>query len=86
MPGDVVELGDGSTGAQKHEFQLKIGDTIIYSKFGIGVTDVNFQEAEHALLKEDDIIGVLPRSGGYCSRYPRNSTTRGPCVAQGKAA
>lgn len=68
--GDVIELGDGSTGAKKHEFQLKVGDTIIYSKFGIGVTDVQFQDAEHALLKEDDVIGILPRSGATAADLP----------------
>lgn len=70
MTGDVIELGDGSTGAKKHDFQLKVGDTIIYSKFGIGVTDVQFQEAEHALLREDDVIGVLPRSGATAADLP----------------
>lgn len=70
MAGDVIELGDGSTGAKKHEFQLKVGDTIIYSKFGIGVTDVQFQDAEHALLKEDDVIGILPRSGATAADLP----------------
>ena len=70
MTGDVIELGDGSTGAKKHDFQLKVGDTIIYSKFGIGVTDVQFHEAEHALLREDDVIGVLPRSGATAADLP----------------
>ncbi|KAK9834238.1 hypothetical protein WJX84_012122 [Apatococcus fuscideae] len=68
--GDVVELGDGSTGAEKHQFQLKVGDTIIYSKFGIGITDVQFQDQEHALLREDDVIGILPRSGSTAADLP----------------
>ena len=70
IAGDVVELGDGSTGAEKHQFQLKVGDTIIYSKFGIGITDVQFQDQEHALLREDDVIGILPRSGSTAADLP----------------
>ena len=61
--GDVVALGDGKVGVQTRDFSLKVGDTIIYNKFGLGATDLEVRGDTHILIKEDDCIGTLPRSG-----------------------
>ena len=42
---------------------LKVGDTVVYSKFGIGVTDLIMKDAEYAVLREEDVIGTFPSSG-----------------------
>ncbi|KAK9805866.1 hypothetical protein WJX73_010329 [Symbiochloris irregularis] len=61
--GDVVSVGDGRVGERTREFTLKAGDTIIYNKFGLGATDIEVDGELHILIKEDDVIGTLPRSG-----------------------
>jgi len=54
--GDVVSVGDKCSA-------LKAGDTVVSSKFGIGVTDLEIRGEEYAVLKEEDIIGTFPASG-----------------------
>ena len=56
--GDVVAVGK----AKKYDLTLKDGDTVLYSKFGLGVTDVSVQGQEYAILFERDCIGIMPRS------------------------
>ena len=58
--GDVVSVGDKTSA-------LKAGDTVVYSKFGIGVTDLEIKGEEYAVLKEEDIIGTFPKSGAPAS-------------------
>eukprot|EP00884_Botryococcus_braunii_P012249 jgi/Botrbrau1/21024/Bobra.0144s0037.1 len=48
----------------------KWGQTILYSKFGIGVTDVQVQGELYCLLREDDVIGTLPRSKATVADIP----------------
>lgn len=38
-----MALGDGQVGTKQHSFELKVGETVLYSKFGIGVTDLEVQ-------------------------------------------
>lgn len=64
--GDVVQLGD----AKDHGFTLQVGDTILYSKFGFGSTDVTIQGVEHILIREDDVIGIMPRSSATAADIP----------------
>jgi co-chaperonin GroES (HSP10) len=52
----VVSIGDKCV-------SVKVGDTVVYSKFGIGVTDLEIKGEEFAVLKEEDIIGVFPTGG-----------------------
>ena len=54
--GDVVSLGKACETARE-------GETVLYSKFGIGVTDLHWGEDVYAVLREQDVIGVLPASG-----------------------
>ena len=68
--GDVVALGDGKVGTKTHTFCLTVGDTVIYSKFGLGATDLEIQGEEHILIREDDVIGIMPRSSATADDIP----------------
>ena len=41
--GDVVAVGDGHTAERTVKMTLKAGDTVLYSKFGIGSIDLTWQ-------------------------------------------
>lgn len=74
--GDVVALGDGlgaagEFGSTPRQFELKKGDTVLYSKFGLGCTDVTLEGKPHILLRESDVIGTMPRSGATASDVPK---------------
>ena len=56
--GDVVAVGT----AKHHDLTLKEGNTVLYSKFGLGVVDVSMAGTEYAILYERDCIGIMPRS------------------------
>jgi len=70
LAGDIVAVGDGKVGELIQEFYLQPGQTVLYSKFGIGVTDLLVQGEEHCLIREDDCIGVLPKSGATADDIP----------------
>ncbi|EFJ24506.1 hypothetical protein SELMODRAFT_100980, partial [Selaginella moellendorffii] len=56
--GEVVAVGSGKTIADKKiDPCVSIGDMVVYSKYA--GTEVQFDDAEHVLLKEDDLIGFL---------------------------
>ena len=65
-----MALGDGKVGGQTRDFQLQVGNTVLYNKFGLGVTDLDIQGTEHLLIKEDDCIGIMPRSGATADDIP----------------
>ena len=56
---------------------LKVGDTVVYSKFGIGVTDLEIKGEEYAVLREEDIIGTFPSSGARPRRGDATATRHG---------
>ncbi len=68
--GDIVAVGDGKIGETIQTFDLSVGQTILYSKFGIGATDITVQGGLHVLIREDDVIGILPRSGATAADVP----------------
>lgn len=72
--GDVVALGDGrpSDGGPLRPFTLKTGDTVLYSKFGFMYTDLKMASGgeEYILIREDDVIGTLPRSSAVADDIP----------------
>lgn len=68
--GSVVEVGDGRTGTETRPFELNVGETVVYSKFGIGVTDLAVQGVTYALLREDDVIGVMPNAAPSAADVP----------------
>ena len=70
--GDVVSTGDGNLpGATAAvPMELKAGDTILYSKFGLGCTDLLLQGDNHILLRAADVIGTMPRTGARAEDVP----------------
>lgn len=69
--GDVVGLGDGrvADGTVK-PFYLKEGQTVLYSKFGFMYQDVKMGDDEYILIREDDVIGVMPRQNAQAEDIP----------------
>ncbi|KAE8689148.1 10 kDa chaperonin [Hibiscus syriacus] len=56
--GEVVAVGEGKTvGKTKVECSVQSGAQVIYSKYA--GTEIEFNGANHLLLKEDDIVGIL---------------------------
>ncbi|CAN8244209.1 unnamed protein product [Cochlearia groenlandica] len=56
--GEVVAVGEGRTiGKTKIDITVTTGTQIIYSKYA--GTEVEFNDAKHLILKEDDIVGIL---------------------------
>lgn len=72
--GDVVSLGDGRPpdGGPLRPFTVAPGDTVLYSKFGFMYTDLKMAAGgdEYILIREDDVIGTLPRSGAVADDIP----------------
>ncbi|MEW5316972.1 MAG: hypothetical protein WDW38_008309 [Sanguina aurantia] len=58
--GAIVAVGEGST--------VKESDRVIYSKFA--GTELDFANDQYVLLKEEDVIGLLPASEKISSLQP----------------
>ncbi|KAG2430992.1 hypothetical protein HYH02_013524 [Chlamydomonas schloesseri] len=58
--GSVIALGDAKS--------VKLSDKVIYSKFA--GTELDLGGAEHVLLKEEDVIGVLPATEKVAQMKP----------------
>uniref|UniRef100_A0A7S0RR56 20 kDa chaperonin, chloroplastic n=1 Tax=Chlamydomonas leiostraca TaxID=1034604 RepID=A0A7S0RR56_9CHLO len=68
--GDVVELGDGRVNGETRPFILKTGDTVLYSKFGFMYTDIKLKEQDFILIREEDVIGIMPRQNAQADDIP----------------
>ena len=62
--GDVTAIGPDV----KH---VKTGSTVLYSRFGIGCTDVVVAGEEYTMIREQDLIGTLPSSGARANDIPK---------------
>ncbi len=56
---EVIALGTGKKDdhGKVIEFQVKVGDRVIISKYG--GTEVKFDDKKYQLVREDDILGIL---------------------------
>jgi chaperonin GroES len=54
---EVLALGNGKKDGETHEFSVKVGDTVIISKYG--GTQVKYDDEEYTILREDDILGII---------------------------
>ncbi|KIZ01928.1 chaperonin [Monoraphidium neglectum] len=69
--GDIVSLGDGRLGdGSVRPFYLQKGQTVLYSKFGFMYQDLKLGEDEYILIREDDVIGVMPRTNAQAEDIP----------------
>lgn len=56
---EVIALGTGGTDndGNKITFEVKVGDTVLTSKYG--GTDVKIDDVEYKILNQSDILGIL---------------------------
>ncbi len=56
--GEVIALGEGKMleNGERAEFQVKKGDTVIFTSFG--GTEVTVDGEEYLLMSEDDILAI----------------------------
>ncbi|MFH1729162.1 MAG: co-chaperone GroES [Pseudomonadota bacterium] len=57
--GQVMAVGKGKLldSGTFHEVEVKIGDKVLFSKYG--GTEVKLEGEEHLILREDDILGII---------------------------
>jgi chaperonin GroES len=57
--GTVVALGTGKVDetGKKIEFNVKVGDRVLISKYG--GTEIKLDDQNYLILREDDILGIL---------------------------
>jgi len=58
--GKVIAVGPGRyEEGKKVPMEVKVGDIIIYSKYG--GTEVKIDEVEHLILRESDVLAVVTK-------------------------
>ena len=57
--GKIVAVGTGKTddNGKKIEFTVKVGDKVLFSKYG--GTEIKVDDTSYLIMREDDILGVL---------------------------
>ena len=57
--GEVVAVGDGGRDEKgsKIPMEVKVGDTILYSKYA--GTEVKIDSVEHLIIKESDVLAIV---------------------------
>ena len=57
--GEVVAVGAGKVGddGKRIPLEIKKGDRILFSKYG--GTEVNIDDEEYLIMREDDVLGVV---------------------------
>ena len=57
--GEVIAVGAGkvSDDGKKIPLEIKKGDRILFSKYG--GTEVNIDDEEYLIMREDDVLGVV---------------------------
>lgn len=54
---EVLALGNGKKDGEDYTFSVKVGDTVIISKYG--GTQVKYDDIEYTILREDDILAIV---------------------------
>jgi chaperonin GroES len=72
--GEVVALGEGKQTSKGAGLGLdvKVGDRILFAKYS--GSNIKIEGEEYLILREDEILGVLP-SGGPASGLPGGTGT-----------
>ena len=57
--GEVVAVGDGKVldNGQKQEMTVKVGDRILFGKYG--GTEVKIEDEELLIMREEEVLGIL---------------------------
>eukprot|EP01023_Acetabularia_acetabulum_P043547 TRINITY_DN4351_c0_g1_i1.p1 TRINITY_DN4351_c0_g1~~TRINITY_DN4351_c0_g1_i1.p1 ORF type:complete len:240 (-),score=54.71 TRINITY_DN4351_c0_g1_i1:198-917(-) len=70
--GEVQAVGDGNVAQKKPwTFTVKQGETVLYSKFGFTFTELDIKGDEYILIKEQDIIGIMPAKDATADDIPK---------------
>jgi chaperonin GroES len=57
--GTVIAVGTGEiSNGQRFPLEVKVGDKIIYSKYGRSVTEVKIENEEYVIVSEEDILAI----------------------------
>ena len=61
VEGEVLAIGNGRLldNGERYKPDVKVGDRVLFSKYS--GSEVKVHGAEHLILREDDILGVLDR-------------------------
>ena len=54
---EVVALGAGKKDGKEIEFQVKVGDKVLISKYG--GTEVKMDGKEYQIMREEDILAII---------------------------
>ncbi len=52
--GKVIAVGNGK---KDHEMTVKVGDTVLYSKYG--GTELKLEGNDYLIMREDDILAIV---------------------------
>jgi len=57
--GKVVAVGEGkmSSSGKRSEMQVKIGDTVLFTKYG--PNEIKIDDKEYLIAKQEDILAIL---------------------------
>lgn len=55
--GEIIALGSGLKNGKKYEFSVKVGDKILYEKYG--AEDIKIDNEEYKIMEESKILGIL---------------------------
>ena len=57
--GKIIAVGTGKTddNGKKIEFTVKVGDKVLFSKYG--GTEIKVDDQSYLIMREDDILGVI---------------------------
>ncbi len=61
VEGKVVAVGNGKIldNGTKVPLDVKVGDTVLFSKYG--GSEVKIDGVEHLIMREDDILGIIEK-------------------------
>ncbi|GAB5358034.1 hypothetical protein AAMO2058_000424000 [Amorphochlora amoebiformis] len=72
--GKVIALGDGfMPEGQKHKFQLKVGDSLLFTTYAVGRVKIAMEENKDeslVMMREGDVIGIMPKESPDYSDVP----------------
>lgn len=59
MEGEIIAAGNGKVddSGKRVPLEVKVGDKVMYSKYS--GTEVTIDGAEHLIVREDDILGII---------------------------
>ena len=57
VPSQLSALASSTTNGKKIEFNVKVGDKVLFSKYG--GTEIKIDGENYLIMREDDILGII---------------------------